>query len=64
MKEEGWCVDIASNNKTHYYKNKVSLCGVQKQKHYFNNLQIREGNKWAQDCRKCIKIKEKNEPKR
>ena len=52
----GWALDIASRNKTHYYKNGVSLCGKAIEKPYMKHFDIeRNGSKYFHDCTLCIK---------
>jgi hypothetical protein len=56
ISNEGWCIDVTSRGRTHYYKDGVSLCGEAREKHFFTNFNKDEdGYAFSKDCKYCIK---------
>lgn len=58
----GWCDDVSSRGKRHYYVNGKSLCGKVDAKPHMKNFKKDDaGYKYAKDCVTCInKLKELN----
>jgi hypothetical protein len=55
-KNEGWSWNVTDHNKTHYYKDGVSLCGKAKEKEFMKQFdKTRIGSKYFFDCMICEK---------